>query len=188
MSEDVLVEAMRLGSRSPREERSPNDLGRFGLGLKTAAFSEALSLTVATHREGDPLAVRRWDLEYATAQNRWSLLMDGDETAQPMIDAFAATPNGTLVLLQNLDRLSGDTDANDRDAADHFLRHADGVVAHLSMVFHRFMRSLALSFACFGPRIGPRRTSADLVRPQAASSQPRWRGPPPPQPRCGVGT
>jgi hypothetical protein len=138
MSEDVLVEAMRLGSRSPREERSPDDLGRFGLGLKTAAFSQALSLTVATHHDGG-LAVRRWDLEYVTAQNRWSLLMDADSTAQPIVDAFAANAIGTLVLLQNLDRLSGDTDADDHDAADNFLRHADGVIAHLAMVFHRFI-------------------------------------------------
>ena len=101
MSEDTLVEAMRLGSRSPREERSPTDLGRFGLGLKTAAFSQALSLTVATHTEGGALAVRRWDLEHVTAQNRWSLLMDGDAIAQPVIDAFAATAKGTLVLLQD---------------------------------------------------------------------------------------
>lgn len=139
MSEDVLVEAMRLGSRSPREERSPTDLGRFGLGLKTAAFSQALSLTVATRGEGGTLAVRRWDLEHVTAENRWSLLMDGDAAAQRVIDAFAASTKGTLILLQHLDRLSGDTDVEDHDAADHFLKHADGVIAHLAMVFHRFI-------------------------------------------------
>lgn len=139
MSEDTLVEAMRLGSRSPRDERSSTDLGRFGLGLKTAAFSQALSLTVATHAENGALAVRRWDLEHVTAQNRWSLLMDADVAAQPVIDAFAATAKGTLVLLQQLDRLSGDADVEDVGAADHFLKHADGVVAHLAMVFHRFI-------------------------------------------------
>ena len=40
MTEKRLKEAMVLGSQSPDEERSPGDLGRFGLGLKTASFSQ----------------------------------------------------------------------------------------------------------------------------------------------------
>src|SRR5689334_12694908 len=39
MTETQLINAMRPGSRSPLEEREPDDLGRFGLGLKTASFS-----------------------------------------------------------------------------------------------------------------------------------------------------
>lgn len=38
MSETELVEAMRPGSRNPRDQRARDDLGRFGLGLKTASF------------------------------------------------------------------------------------------------------------------------------------------------------
>ncbi len=140
MSEERLVEAMRLGSRSPREERAPDDLGRFGLGLKTAAFSQATSLTVASRtHDGGPIAVRRWDLDYVTRNRSWSLLLDADEVAEPVIADLASRPHGTLVLLQGLDRLSGDTAVDDHQAADHFLRHADAVVRHLSMVFHRFI-------------------------------------------------
>src|SRR3990172_4008393 len=40
MTEESLVEAMRLGTQSPLEERDSKDLGRFGLGLKTASFSQ----------------------------------------------------------------------------------------------------------------------------------------------------
>ena len=40
MSETELVDAMRIGSRSPRDERDADDLGRFGLGLKTASVSQ----------------------------------------------------------------------------------------------------------------------------------------------------
>ena len=64
MSEEELRDAMRAGSRSPLEERSPEDLGRFGLGLKTASFSQARSLTVASkQKKNGPIAVRRWDLD-----------------------------------------------------------------------------------------------------------------------------
>src|SRR5579872_6905872 len=40
MDADTLVAALRIGSRNPLEMRAPTDLGRFGLGLKTASFSQ----------------------------------------------------------------------------------------------------------------------------------------------------
>ena len=43
MNADQLEEAMRLGS-DPNDTRDPDDLGRFGLGLKTASFSQAKKL------------------------------------------------------------------------------------------------------------------------------------------------
>src|SRR5665811_1901042 len=39
MNPDELILAMRHGSTSPAKKRAANDLGRFGLGLKTASFS-----------------------------------------------------------------------------------------------------------------------------------------------------
>ena len=38
MDDATLVAAMRFGSRDPRAENSGFDLGRFGLGLKTASL------------------------------------------------------------------------------------------------------------------------------------------------------
>ena len=48
MTENELSEAMKTGSKNPLDERAPNDLGRFGLGLKTASFSQCKRLTVAS--------------------------------------------------------------------------------------------------------------------------------------------
>ena len=62
MSEAQLVEAMRPGSLNPRESRDENDLGRFGLGLKTASFSQCKSLTVIS-RAGANIVAIRWDLD-----------------------------------------------------------------------------------------------------------------------------
>ena len=52
MSSSELIQAMKLGSMSPLEERDKNDLGRFGLGLKTASFSQCKQLTVLTFNKG----------------------------------------------------------------------------------------------------------------------------------------
>ncbi len=48
MSKAELDIAMRLGEKNPLSNRAENDLGRFGLGLKTASFSQCRRLTVAT--------------------------------------------------------------------------------------------------------------------------------------------
>src|SRR4051812_22411619 len=60
MDDDVLTEAMRLGSRSPLDQREPGDLGRFGLGLKTASFSQCRRLTVWTRAQPGEIHVRSW--------------------------------------------------------------------------------------------------------------------------------
>ena len=52
MSSSELIQAMKLGSMSPLEERDKDDLGRFGLGLKTASFSQCKQLTVVTFNKG----------------------------------------------------------------------------------------------------------------------------------------
>ncbi|HAW51941.1 MAG TPA: ATP-binding protein, partial [Flavobacteriales bacterium] len=62
MTPAELTDAMRLGSRNPLEKRSESDLGRFGLGLKTASFSQCRQLTLISRKEG-ALACREWDLD-----------------------------------------------------------------------------------------------------------------------------
>ena len=74
MSPTELLNAMRPGSKSPTEEREADDLGRFGLGLKTASFSQCRRLTVWSKREGGRAAIRCWDLDYVCESSQWRLL------------------------------------------------------------------------------------------------------------------
>ena len=62
MSEDELVSAMRFGSMDPRQVRGQTDLGRFGLGMKTASLSQCRRLTVLS-RQGEHLHAARWYLD-----------------------------------------------------------------------------------------------------------------------------
>ena len=74
MSQQELIEAMRPGSRSPLEAREETDLGRFGLGLKTASFSQCRRLTVVTRKDRrESCAV--WDLDTVAARDRWVVEM-----------------------------------------------------------------------------------------------------------------
>ena len=94
MSEPALIDAMRIGSRSPREAREPSDLGRYGLGLKTASISQARSLTVATRIAGRTgTSAKRWDLDHLASTGDWQLLNVPIEDGAPW--RRSAVPIGT---------------------------------------------------------------------------------------------
>lgn len=156
MDAALLTNAMRLGSRSPRELRAPDDLGRFGLGLKTASFSQARDLTVASRSRGGAIEARRWDLDFVTRTRSWSLLKGRDATTERVLDGLRPLGHGTLVLLERLDRLVGDVSVDDAAAHDRFLDHVNRTEAHLAMVFHRFLSGpRALRLHINGRRVEP---------------------------------
>lgn len=140
MSESELVSAMRPGSQSPLAERASNDLGRYGLGLKTASFSQAKRLTVGTLQNG-AVAVRCWDLDYVTQCGAWRLLKQGS----PIFDQSALShlqghQSGTVVFWETMDRvIPQGTDVDNDRAQQNFLHKAEQVKAHLALVFHRFL-------------------------------------------------
>ena len=141
MSESDLVDAMRIGSRSPREFREPSDLGRYGLGLKTASISQARSLTVATHTaNGRGVHIRRWDLDHLATSGDWQLLnVPVESAAGGVLDRLTELEHGTLVVWAKLDRLVGDVGVDNARARRQFHDALGGVEEHVAMVFHRFM-------------------------------------------------
>lgn len=72
MEAEELCDALRFATKSPITSRSEEDLGRFGLGLKTASFSQARRLTVISSKDGK-IAAARWDLDYVVEQDQWLL-------------------------------------------------------------------------------------------------------------------
>ena len=138
MSEQQLVSAMRAGSRSPREARDPQDLGRFGLGLKSASFSQCRLLTVRTRAQGD-FAARAWDLDVVEKTKEWRLLSQLRDHTTIVLDQVSSAVR-TSVLWELMDRVVDGRPANDRHAHDQFLGLQANVEAHLAMTFHRFMQ------------------------------------------------
>ena len=136
MSEAKLVSAMRPGSSNPLDDRSDSDLGRFGLGLKTASFSQARELTVATRQAGGQTSIRRWDLDVVATTREWRLLRS------PPSDVEIADPprrQGTLVVWSKCDRLVGAAATDDSKAQTRFNQATKRVGDHLGVVFHRFL-------------------------------------------------
>jgi len=131
-----LTRAMQHGSRNPNDSRSSSDLGRFGLGLKTASLSQCRQLTVVSCRDGS-LSARRWDLDVIIRTGRWTLLsLDASEISRvPHIEQLRAAGQGTLVEWRSMDRLGAGETSLAEALGEGMLR----VRSHLALVFHRFL-------------------------------------------------
>ncbi len=136
MIEDELVAAMRPGSRNPLAMRDETDLGRFGLGLKSASFSQCRRLTVVSRRSGQTSAAI-WDLDDVAERNEWAVQLPDHFDLIPGIEKLGQ--QGTLVLWQKLDRLTGGYSHNAAKRAEVINQRIAETERHLRLVFHRFM-------------------------------------------------
>lgn len=145
MSPDELIEAMRLGSQSPTILRDPNDLGRFGLGLKTASISQCSHLSVVTKQEGS-LCGCVWDLDAVTKSDSpdWGAsFLDEKSIASELqlktlvTEFLAGQKKGTIVLWRNLLGHLCDTGSALNEKA--FSEAMDAAKNHLETVFHRYL-------------------------------------------------
>lgn len=145
MSSTELVEAMRLGSRNPNEERSVDDLGRFGLGMKTASISQCRQLTVVS-RKGKSTSGCEWDLDAIASKNssEWyaRMLEQEDISADAILNDLVTRylprgSSGTIILWRKID--GGLGEPRDPDGEHRFSAHMDSARKHLELVFHRFL-------------------------------------------------
>ncbi|GHH83291.1 ATPase [Kitasatospora indigofera] len=102
MGEAALHEALRFGGEGPGALRESSDLGRFGLGLKTASLSQCRLLTVLS-RTGEDLACRSWDLDHVARVNDWEVLTAADGEALRIAEEVSFSGTGTMVLWRRLD-------------------------------------------------------------------------------------
>jgi len=134
-----LEEAMRYGSDN--DYNVENNLGKFGLGLKTASFSQCRRFSVATRSMSDRQKIIHsfaWDLAHIEKTNKWEILELDNKTRDFVIQNYLKDSTGTVVLWQYLDRVI--ESANDDEKANKIiLKLHRELEEHLSMVFHRFL-------------------------------------------------
>lgn len=146
MTDAELENAMTLGTINPLDERAPTDLGRFGLGLKTASFSQCRRLTVASKVMDGELVCLRWDLDAIASDPEigWKIFEGTATGSEHLLAPLAEKPSGTLVLWEKLDRVvtSGST-------VDDFLDLTYDVESRLAMIFHRLIEGFQPHFRLF---------------------------------------
>ena len=138
MKPDQLREAMRYGAERGYDA---NDLGKFGLGLKTASMSQCQCLSVASRWNPDraDIAAYSWDLEHIERTNKWEILPLDRNDLGPAIREPLKDTTGTVVLWQRLDRILGYKHPYGEQARKQLSRMCRDIEIHLAMVFHRFL-------------------------------------------------
>jgi len=130
------IRAMTLAAESPQGSRKEHDLGRFGLGMKTASLSQCRTLTLSTKR-GASISTFQWNLDYIAKTGQWNLkeITHPSHTEFLGLEALMQLHSGTLVHWSELDRLklSEGPDQAAFDAATIRVRD------HCELVFHRFI-------------------------------------------------
>lgn len=101
MSKDVLDEATALGSESGKN--GENNLGMYGVGLKTASLSIGQRLEVYTRAENDNVYISIMDIENG---NIHTGLFDADEAEISFFETNIKSNTGTIVKITKLDRLT----------------------------------------------------------------------------------
>lgn len=138
MTNDELINAMRPGSKDPNEERDINDLGRFGLGLKTASFSQCRKYTVISRKKSEESVFWTWDLDYVYHHAKeWKLI--ATLPAGNWEEQIKNLSSGTIVIWQDMDHLLKGIAKEDPKSYNKFLQTMERVKKHIATVFHRYI-------------------------------------------------
>jgi hypothetical protein len=136
MSASTIREALRFGSV---REYSTDDLGKFGLGLKTASLSQADRLTVSS-RIGESRArinSFKWDMAHIQKSDRWEIQVVQQQDLVQMVKDHLQSTIGTAVTWQGLSRLTNYQVPNSRRAEQEVKRLSAELEFYLGGIFHR---------------------------------------------------
>src|SRR5216684_2764574 len=138
MSGSEINEAMRYGAERTYDS---DDLGKFGLGLKTASLSQCRCLTVASRTDPKQkrIEARMWDLNEVETNNKWEILVLGPDLRPERVVEPLQNHTGTVVFWESLERVLGYKMAWGEKARTGLFSLVGRLEEHLGMVFHRFL-------------------------------------------------
>lgn len=138
---DELEKMMTFGGT---RDYAPDDLGAFGVGLKSSSISQSRNLTIFTKIEGKPMNIRRIDVDWMEETDQYDKLLHTD-SGSPVVEyirneGLLPGENGTTVLLENLHRFDALREGDNSDAHT-LIEILPRTESHLAMVFHRFLEN-----------------------------------------------
>ena len=152
MTNEELIHAMRPGAQNPLADRDEKDLGRFGLGLKTASFSQCRKLTVIS-KKNNIISFWTWDLNFVAECKKWNLIHWIPDNFK---DSLNDVESGTIVIWSELDRIiPQNTDSTNDLAKEKFSASLQKVREHIAMTFHRFIEEKQISIIWGSHEIAP---------------------------------
>ena len=150
MTEQELIRNMQFPSNDMDHIREENDLGRFGLGMKTASFSQTRKFTVITRKKGEEIfSARTWDVDYLKKCGKWrikkntndeikSLFSEYESSSKKHLAAYSEYTPNTIIVWEGLYKFENYTYTGNQFR--HFKEQLNNVTSeYLGIVFHKFM-------------------------------------------------
>jgi hypothetical protein len=138
MTPAEIREALRFGSMRDYER---DDLGKFGLGLKTSSLSQCDSLTVSSRNSQKKVQIHSysWDMDHINKVDQWEILpIETNELLNPVVEHLYST-TGTAVTWERLNRLLNFQDPAGGRAENDFKRLIQELKISLGATFHRYL-------------------------------------------------
>ena len=139
MNQSELEEAMRLGTATTYEAK---DLGKFGMGMKTASLSHCNVLTVISKKKKYDLCAYRWDIGHIRKKG-WTLLQLTKIETLTLLEKekIDLGENGTIILWDDVFWLNEQLNSYKigKFRNNFYYRFVENVKIHLGMVYHRFL-------------------------------------------------
>jgi Histidine kinase-, DNA gyrase B-, and HSP90-like ATPase len=135
MDEAAINVAMTVGGE---RSYSSDEIGRFGLGLKAASFSQASSVTVVSKARGHRPVGKRWRIEQAKRDFGCEIVEPSFAAAQLRREwNLPGASTGTVV---RWDDVKGFPVIHGDGTVDRFLQDAMARIrTHLGLIFHRIL-------------------------------------------------
>jgi hypothetical protein len=136
MDADELFDAMKYGSQIKKSNRPKEDLGRFGLGLKSASLSQCRRLTVLSKKNGK-ISGYAWLLDNIELKKDWDIVeyFDDEICNLKFSDYLANIENGTVVLWEDFDIIQKSSGGVYAELS----KLKESVSNYISLIFHRFL-------------------------------------------------
>lgn len=136
MNRDELIIAMKLGSKNPNQKRNENDLGRFGLGMKSASFSQCRELTVISKKNNE-LHGLKWDLDYIKESDSFEIIILNNQEIKSInnIDLLNNEENGTIVTWKKFDKIEQSSSSQEEE----LITLMNISIDHIALVYHRYL-------------------------------------------------
>lgn len=130
MTSKELERAMRFSDKGIDDERTKADLGKYGLGMKTASFYACHCLTVISKKAGHRITAKRLDQDVVSKEKKWiGENLDG----APELDEYDIV-HGTVVRWDKLNFID-----EGKNSKKFLMDKIEKIAEHISIYFNRFI-------------------------------------------------
>ena len=141
MTMKKLNNAMLPGSNRDDVEDSDIELGRYGLGLKSASLSQCREFIVVTKNNGNVYSMA-FDLDEIKKHLFLKVLTREEILKLPVVDKLLQYQSGTLVIWTKFDKIEEET----KNFEESFRRLVGESKKHVELVFHRFYDVISIYY------------------------------------------